>query len=559
MSTIIHNLIQDSPEWHQFRAEHWPASEAPVIMGVSPYRSRADLLRERASGVREDVSADTQRLFDRGHRAEALARPLAEQIIGDELFPATVSNGKLSASLDGMTMDGSTIFEHKLMSKRLREAFEAIEEVCGDGSMLPEDYRIQCEQQLAVSGAERVLFQATEWDADGNLIAEFHCWYEPDLALRARIIAGWEQFERDVAEYQAGDKPSPTGDKPSPVHVEGFGALSLRVEGRVIASNVDAFRADADAFLARLPKPADLQTDQDFAEAEGAVKACSEAEARIKAAKDAALAQMADVDAVLRAADSVAETIRAARLALDKAVKAEKEHRKQDMVRKAADQVRAHCASIKLDGMQIEPPASLLSDLGGAIKGLKSLASMRDKLDTAVAHAKIEASQRAERMRANIAVLAEHEQHASLFPDRRDLCATKQPDDLRNLAAARIAEHERKQAEKLEDERERIRREEAAKLEREQQQMEAAEVSKTAPAAVQSVPVAADRPGARITLGQIKEAIAPLSIDAAGLAQLGFDPVGHERAAKLYRAADFPLIVAALVERLSAATLEAAA
>lgn len=568
----IVNLIQNSPEWHAHRASHWNASDAPAMLGVSPYRTRADLLRERASGIAEDVSADTQRLFDRGHRAEALARPLAEQIIGDELFPATVTDGRLSASLDGMTMDGSTIFEHKLLSKRLREAADAIEEQCGDGSLLPEDYRVQMEQQLAVSGAERCLFMASEWDADGNLIAEFHTWYQPDMKLRERIVAGWEQFAADLATYVPEQDPVVQA---APVRVEGFGALSLRVEGRVLASNVDAFRADAEAFLSRLPKPADLQSDQDFAEAEGAVKACSEAESRIKAAKDAALAQMADVDAVLRAADSVAETIRAARLALDKAVKAEKENRKADLVRRAVIDVREHCGSIKLDGMNIEAPASLLSDMGAAIKGLKTLASMRDKLDAAVANAKIEASQRAERIRANLAVIAEFQRHASLFPDRVALCASKAPEDLRNLAAARIAEHERQQAAKLEAEREKIRREEEAKAqaaafdqlnsaeERAKHSTPIAAVAQQAEQAPCKGEAAGSIPAGgtskRIRLGEINAAIAPLSITADGLAQLGFEPAGHERAAKLYRAGDFPLIVAALVQRLNAATLDIAA
>src|SRR3546814_2462146 len=59
-----------------------------------------------------------------------------------------------------------------------------------------------------------------------------------------------------------------------------FRSLSLRVEGRVLASNMDDFRAGADAFLARLPKANDLRTDQDFANADAAAKACADAEDR---------------------------------------------------------------------------------------------------------------------------------------------------------------------------------------------------------------------------------------------------------------------------------------
>lgn len=57
--------------------------------------------------------------------------------------------------------------------------------------------------------------------------------------------------------------------------------------------------------------------------------------------------------------------------------------------------------------------------------------------------------------------------------------------------------------------------------------------------------------GNRITLGQIKEHIAPLSIDAAGLETLGFKHVATGGAAKLYRACDLQAIVATMVKHLN--------
>ena len=56
---------------------------------------------------------------------------------------------------------------------------------------------------------------------------------------------------------------------------------------------------------------------------------------------------------------------------------------------------------------------------------------------------------------------------------------------------------------------------------------------------------------ATVRLGEIVAAIAPLSVTAEGLSSLGFDPVGHEKAAKLYRASDVPAICRALSERLA--------
>jgi len=540
----IVSLIQGTAEWHAHRAQHHNASDAPAMMGCSPYKTRAQLIREVAAGIAQEVDAATQRRFEDGHRFEELARPLAEQIIGEELFPVTGTNGKLSASFDGLTLLEDVAFEHKSLNDQLRAAMV---DGC-TGADLPLLYQVQMEQQLAVSDASRVLFMASKWNGD-ELIEERHCWYVSNTELRAKIVAGWEQFEADVAAYE----PEVAAAAPVAAVVAGFGNLSVRVEGRVLASNLDAFKADAEAFIASLPKPAALQSDQDFAEAEAAVKACADAEARIKAVKETAMGEMADVDAMFRTADAVNEALRQARLALDKAVKAEKENRKGDIVQAGAAAVRAHIAGVNasLAEHAISPPANLVAELGLAIKGKKSLSSMKDAVDAAVAGQKIAASQFADGIRASIAVLAEFPDHAHLFADRVQLCASKAPEDLRNLAKARIAERDQREADKFEAEREKIRTEEAAKLQQAQAPTPQQAVVEQPRANVPNPGTHAPAPsvavaGQRIKLGDINAAISPLSITADGLALLGFKPAATERSAKLYDVGQLPGIYEAL-------------
>ena len=74
----------------------------------------------------------------------------------------------------------------------------------------------------------------------------------------------------------------------------------------------------------------------------------------------------------------------------------------------------------------------------------------------------------------------------------------------------------------------------------------------TSSSAAQSSAAAHADDGTRISLGQIKALIAPLSIDAAGLAQLGFPHVGTDKASKLYRASDLSAIRDAMVQHLLA-------
>ncbi|MGE8280094.1 MAG: hypothetical protein ACN6O2_06610, partial [Stenotrophomonas sp.] len=200
---------------------------------------------------------------------------------------------------------------------------------------------------------------------------------------------------------------------------------------------------------------------------------------------------------------------------------------------------------------RIQPSQSLQLDLAAAIKGKKSLSSMRDAISTAVATQKIEANQRADGIRAGVAVLAEFPSHAHLFADRVQLCASKAAEDLRNLAKARIAEHEQREADKREAEREKIRAEESAKLQQAQapapQPSPVEQPRANVPAAGTPAPAATTAvAGQRIKLGDINAAITPLSITADGLALLGFRPVATDRSAKLYDVGQLPGIYEAL-------------
>ena len=467
------NLVQGSPEWHQHRATHHNASDAPAMMGCSPYKTRTRLLDELTGKASTEIDAGTQKRFDDGHRFEALARPLAEQIIGEELFPCVGEEGKLSASFDGLTLMYDTAFEHKTLNDDLRAAMAG----GFTGSDLPLQYRVQMEQQCMVSGAERVLFMASKWEGE-TLIEERHCWYYPDTVLREQIVAGWAQFEQDLAEHQ-----------PATVEAEAVGrapdslpALRIELTGLVTASNLAEFRDHAIAVFQGINT--DLQTDQDFADADKTVKWCGDIETRLKAAKDHALSQTQSIDELFRAIDSISAEARSKRLELEKLVKARKEAVRGEIAYAGRDAITEHYATINatLGEHAIAVPATIGAALNEAIKGKRTVASIRDAVDTAVASAKIAASQKADQVRACVAVMTKHAKgNESLFADRVSLCASRSPEDLRNLITVRVSEHEAKQKAKEEADRARIRQEEVAKLAAEAAK---AAVVETPPAAV---------------------------------------------------------------------------
>ena len=577
---ITQECIQGGPEWHSLRMRHFTASEAPAMLGVSKNVTRTDLLRMKKTGIVADVSEWTQAfLFDKGHDAEAAARPIVEGIIGDDLYPVTMTadvNGlPLLASMDGLTMLGDTGWETKLLNQGLRAAVEA--------GTLDEHYTVQMEQQLMVAGCERIYFTTT----DGTPENTFGVWYESNPALRERIVAGWAQFAKDVAAYV----PEPETVKPAGKAPDALPALRIEVTGMVTASNLAAFREHALAVFGGIKT--DLQTDADFADAEKTVRWCKEVEDRLDAAKQHALSQTASIDDLFRTIDAIKEEARQKRLTLDKLVKAEKENRKAEIVAQArkayGDHWSALCRRVGGEGI----PAVGVLYFADAIKGLKSLDSMRDKVATALANAKIEANAIADRIDANRKLVED----MSLMPDFAQVC-TKAPDDFAALYAMRKQQRAESEAKRLEAEREKIRREEEAKARAEAErvaQLERerinAEVQAKASAALEAERIrlrteaearmqamqadAAKRAaelkaladvkpeptpqfaqpqadtGAKITLGQINQRLSPIAVSVAGLAQLGIQPAGKDRAAVLYLESDVARICSVLMRHLT--------
>lgn len=431
-----YNLAQGSPEWISYRREHFNASDAPAMMGESPYKTRSQLLHEMSTGIVPDVDEGTQRRFDDGHRFEALARPIAEKILDEDLYPVVGSLGNISASFDGLTADESVVFEHKTLNNDIRAALY-------DGSCigadLPLHYRIQMEQQLAVSGAKYALFMASAWNGD-DLVEERHCIYEPDMDLRTRIMQGWEQFEKDLADYQ----PQAVEVKPIGRTPETLPALHIAVTGMVTASNLAEFKAHALSVFDGISK--NLVTDEDFADAEKTVKWCGEVEERLAATKQHALSQTASIDALFRTIDDISAEARRVRLDLDRLVKTRKEAMKTEIVTDARMALGQHIAALNERlGSQLMPAIS--ADFAGAIKGKKNFDSMRDAVNTMLASSKIDANVVAERIQANLVILKEHEAHQFLFSDVA-VIALKQPDDLKLLVESRISNYRAAEAAK---------------------------------------------------------------------------------------------------------------
>lgn len=472
----IHNVAQGSAEWHALRAQHFTASEAPAMMGASKYQTRTDLLTMKKTGITPEVTQAQQYIFDKGHATEALARPLVEAMIGEELYPVVGTDGNLLASMDGATMLGETLFEHKLWNESLVAQVKAGE--------LDPHYYWQLEQQLLVSGAELVIFVCSDGTAE-NFV---HMEYRSVAGRAAQLVEGWKQFEADLANFEMAEAPSIiVGKAPDELP-----ALRIELTGMVTASNLKVFEDSALAVIDSVKTT--LQTDQDFADAKKAVKWCGDVEEAVAVAKKQALSQTQSIDELFSSLDRISAHARETRLKVDKLVKAQELLVKTNIKQKAEQALADHVAAINKTLVRVTLPA-VASDFAGAMKNKRTIASLQDAVDTELARSKIAASQSADAIRLNLTSLAElAPDHAFLFNDIQQL-VLKANDDLVALIKVRISEHQKAEEQKAEAQREQIRQEELKRIDDEAKAkapVEPAPVTSPAPvkaaAPVQSAP-----------------------------------------------------------------------
>lgn len=483
----IETVIQGTPEWLALRADYFTASEAQAMMGKSKYLTRDQLLQQHATGIVPEVNEHQQALFDRGHQTEESTREIIEAERGEEFYPITgtltVDSLPLLASMDGVNLVDTLIYEHKLWNESLAASV-------ADG-VIPETHYWQLEHQMLVSGISQVLFVVS--DGKDQRVS---CEYTTVGDRQQQLIAGWHQFDKDLEIFN-----------PEPVAVEVVGtelmslpSLAISLTGAVNSSNLAEYKDSAMAMIESINT--DLKSDQDFADAEQVVKLCAESEKALNAAKDSALSQTADIDELFKTIDHLRESMRSKRLALEKLVKNQKEAIKTQIVLDGKSAIALHVAGLnkELEVVTITPPPI---DFAGAIKGKRNLESIKSAVNQVVADAKIEADRLATLVRANLKILTDAgKEHWGLFPDLQQTCS-KPSDDFSLLVTSRISSHK--------GEIERQAKIEADKLiDKERPPADPAPGNTTtapviAPSPASTTPIAASKPAVSRTLELITE------------------------------------------------------
>lgn len=178
--TEILALVQGTKEWQQHRAIFRNASEAPAVMGVSPWVSPY-MLWEIKTGRR---TQEANFAMQRGTQLEPLARQTYENQTGHIMEPLVMTGGEYSASLDGISLAGDLILEVKCPVKgRSSETWQEAE-----AGRVQQHYHWQVQHQLMVSQAAKAHFYV--FDGQDGIVVEVL----PHPEDMKQLQAAWDDF-----------------------------------------------------------------------------------------------------------------------------------------------------------------------------------------------------------------------------------------------------------------------------------------------------------------------------------------------------------------------------
>lgn len=186
-------MEQDTPEWHALRATKIGASDAPVIMGVSPWKTPYQLWQEKL-GLVESHQSNVAML--RGKLMESQARKCFQKCTGIQIYPSVVLSKKypwMMASLDGIDSSKTVAVEIKCPGRD--DHSTAL-----DGQ-IPEKYIPQLYHQMIVCELDSIqYFSYNPTFTDENqrtkiITLKKNCGYEESLIKKEiEFLDCWNNF-----------------------------------------------------------------------------------------------------------------------------------------------------------------------------------------------------------------------------------------------------------------------------------------------------------------------------------------------------------------------------
>lgn len=189
----LKSIQQGSQYWKRWRKQGIGASDAPAIMGVSPWSTKSDWLQTSLGFQHFRGNARTFR----GERLEPFVRAMCNQQLNKEFRAICAEHDDypwLRASLDGLCMDNEHILEIKCPND------SAHSKAVGGG--VPNYYYPQLQHQFLVTGLDRLTYASysDEPKFKGNELALVEIKPNPDYiaTLFRRLQEAQELKEKAI-------------------------------------------------------------------------------------------------------------------------------------------------------------------------------------------------------------------------------------------------------------------------------------------------------------------------------------------------------------------------
>jgi putative phage-type endonuclease len=182
------NASGDRDTWLQRRSSGIGASEAAIILGVSGWGSILGLYYKKVNGE-DPLDEESEEYIQWGTLLQdailgELARRAGVTIAVREPHLRSTEHTWMLATPDALTTDGEP-----MECKNIAYGYDEDDWEVG----IPEKYYLQCQQQMAVTGAKRCLFGVLLWGS--RMIWE---WVPRDEATIARIVKAGSFFWQRV-------------------------------------------------------------------------------------------------------------------------------------------------------------------------------------------------------------------------------------------------------------------------------------------------------------------------------------------------------------------------
>lgn len=193
-------LVQGSEAWHEFRRCHIGSSDAPILMGVSPYKTIEKLLKEKITGQSQQVEHAGMR---RGKELEPIVLAMLNAKLSCDMEPAVFEHDEhnyLSASLDGYDPVSKVICEIKCPN-----AIDHKQAVCGK---VPAKYMAQLQHAMLVTGINEIVYASF---AKGELVTVN---VQADLEYQTLLFEQCAKFYKSMKEGIIAADLDTTEDRP---------------------------------------------------------------------------------------------------------------------------------------------------------------------------------------------------------------------------------------------------------------------------------------------------------------------------------------------------------